>query len=130
MKKAILHHYVEITDSANSGILRPVNKFEVDTLEVLGENDRYMVVNNLLFTTIDKKGSSHSVGEPLGTERIRVHSNDNVWGSRITYSLYSEKRKTAAAIRKAIEKEIQKRFGFFTSGIDLSIVSDAKGGAA
>lgn len=128
MKKTILHHCVEIADS--TGIIGAENKFEVTPLEVLAENDRYMVVNDRTFTTLDKTGAKYCAGQPLGEEKICTMSNDRVWGNRIQYSLYSEKRKTASAIRKAIEKEIHKRFGFFASGIDLSIISDKKGGAA
>jgi N-methylhydantoinase A/oxoprolinase/acetone carboxylase beta subunit len=122
-KKSILHHYVEISD--DGGLLGRANKFEVADLEILGENDRYLVVNDRTFTTIDKTAAKYCVGRPFGKEEIHITANDRVWGNRITYSLYSHKRKKAEAIRKAIEKEVQKRFGFFTSGLDLSIIKDA-----
>ena len=125
--KTIYHHYVEIADA--SGILGAANKFSVTALDVLAENDRFMVVNDAYFTTLDKTAAKYGVGSPLGKEKISTSANDSVWGNRITYSLYSEKRKKADTIRRAIEREIEKRFGFFARGIDLSVISDKKGGA-
>lgn len=122
MSKTIYHHYVEISDSA--GIMGANNKFTVSTFTVIGENDRFMVVDDTTFTTIDKSNAKYSIGTPMGKEQIHTYANDTVWGNRITYSLYSEKRNKAEAIRKAIEKEVGKRYGFFAKSIDLSVIAD------
>lgn len=126
--KTIHHYYVEISDS--SGIMGHKNEFKSEDIEIIGENDRYLVINDRTFTTIDKQASKYCVGQPLGRECIGISANDSVWGNRITYSLYTFERKKAATIRKKIEKEISSRFGFFASGVDLSIIQDKKTGGA
>lgn len=126
---SIFHYRVEIADS--KGLLGPKNEFVVEELEVIGENDRYMVLNDRTFTTIDKKGDKYSIGVPLDREVIGLSANDSTWGNRISYSLHTFKKKTAASIRKAIEKEVIKRFGFFIGGLDLDVIKDpAKGRTA
>lgn len=122
MSRTILHHYVEIGD--NSGIIKPDNRFTVTELLVLGENDRYMVVNNETFTTLDKQATKYSIGSPFNKAAIHASHNDSCWGNRITYSLYSDSRKRASTIRREIEREMEKRYGFFVRGLDLSVVSD------
>lgn len=122
MNKTINHYYVEISDG--KGLISGNNRLDITELEIIGENERYMVVNDHRFTTIDKEAAKYGLGEPLERESISISANDSVWGNRVTYSLYTFSKKRAASIRKAIEKEIQKRFGFFIAGIDLSVIKD------
>lgn len=129
MTATIIHYKVEIADS--TGFIGSENKFETKELEIIGENERYMVVKDLFFTTIDKRAGKYSIGSPLGKESIGITAGDSVWGNRVTYSLYTFKRKKAESIRKEIEAAIIKKFGFFMSGIDLSVIKEpAKGAAA
>lgn len=123
---SIFHYRVEISD--NKGILGPKNEFVIEELEIIGENDRYMVLKDRTFTTIDKKGEKYCIGSPLNREVIGLSANDSTWGNSISYSLYTFKKKTAASIRKAIEKEVINRFGFFMGGLDLSVIQDKKKG--
>ena len=123
---SIFHYRVEISDS--KGVLGPKNEFVIEELEIIGENDRYMVLNDRVFTTIDKEGKKYCIGSPLNREEIGLSANDSTWGNRISYSLYTFKKKTAASIRKAIEEEVINRFGFFMGGLDLSIIQDKKKG--
>lgn len=118
----ILHYYVEISDG--KGIISARNEFSTTELDILGENDRYMVVNNLHFTTIDKQASEYSIGAPLDKASIHISTADSVWGNLVTYSLYTFKQKKAATIRKEIEKAIIKKLGFFLNGVDLSVIDD------
>lgn len=124
---SIFHYRVEIADGKS--VLGPKNEFVIEELEIIGENDRYMVLNDRVFTTIDKEGKKYCIGSPLNREEIWLSANDSTWGNRISYSLYTFKKKTAASIRKAIEKEVINRFGFFMGGLDLDVIKEpAKGG--
>ena len=120
MKRLIKHYRVEIADG--SGIIGAANKFESAELEVIGENSLNLVVNDLHFTTIRKTSDKYSTC--LNRPRIGISVRDNVWGNRITYSLYTEKRKRAATIRKEIERAVTDKLGFFLHGLDLSVVKD------
>ena len=119
--KKIKHYRVEVADA--SGILGIERKFEVEELNVIGENDRYVVVDNYCFTSLRKEKAKYDTC--LNQVSIHLYANDSVWGNRITYSLYTEATKRASTIRKEIEAEIAKKYGFFLGKIDLSFISDA-----
>ena len=116
----IRHYSVQISDQ--TGIIKGDDSFTVKELNVLGENSMYLVVDDLRFTTIKKDYDKYS--ECLNHERIHIYVSDNVWGSRVTYCLFTDRTKKASTIRKEIEAAIQKKVGFFTQRIDLSIVKD------
>lgn len=119
MTKTIRHYYVRISDRA--GIIKDPDKFEVSELNVIAENNINMVVDDLHFTTIKKEKSDYSTC--LEKPSICLNHGDRVWGSRITYSLYTEKTKRTATIKAEIEKAVMNKFGFFIKGLDLSVVS-------
>lgn len=120
MTKTIKHYYVHISDKA--GIIKNADKFEVSELNVIAENNINIVVDDLHFTTIKKEKSDYSIC--LGKPRIGLSHGDSVWGSRITYSLYTEKTKRTATIKAEIEKAVMSKFGFFINSLDLSVLSE------
>lgn len=124
MTKTIHHYRVEISDG--TGIIKDRNEFKHALLQIIGENERYMVVNDQTFTTLDKENGKYSQGRSVGKPEICICTNDSCWGNRITYSLYSFTQKKAATIRKEIEREIQKKLGFFLRGVNLDIVHESK----
>jgi hypothetical protein len=98
-------------------------KFEVKAFDVIGENDKYIAINDYGFTSIRKEKCDWGVY--LDKPSISLHANDNVWGTRVTYSLYTEKTKRASTIKKEIEAAIEKKYGFFARGFDLSFITDS-----
>jgi hypothetical protein len=122
MNQEIIHYYVEISDG--SGVIGAANKFETTAHMVIAENHVNMVIDDLFFTTIAKDKCAYR--EYLDKESVHVTVGDTVWGNRVTYSLYTKKKKRAASIKKTIEQAILKKVGFFMRGIDLSVIRDAK----
>ena len=120
--KKINHYQVEVADPANPGIMGRDKKFEVTAYDVIGENDEYVAINDYGFTSIRKKKCDWGVC--LDKPSISLRANDNVWGTRATYSLYTEKIKLASTIKKEIEAAIEKKYGFFARGFDLSFIND------
>ena len=120
--KKINHYRVDVADPANSGILGAEKKFERMGFNVIGENDKYLAIDDVRFTTIRKERSDWDTC--LDKPSISLHANDGVWGTRVTYSLYTEKTKRAYTIKKEIEAAIQKKYGFFARGFDLSFITD------
>lgn len=120
----IYHYEVRVL---KGGILSDESRFDRTELNVIGENEHALVVNDRFFTTIrfDKKDTHYTV---LNRPCISVHAADRFWGSGITYTLYSGSKVRAATIKRQIEKAISAKLGPFLSGIDLSVVSDRKGG--
>lgn len=116
--KKIRRYYIEIADS--TGIIGAKNEFVVTEFNVIGENAQNMVIDDLHFTTISKTPKDYNTS--LDQKSISITVGDNVWGNRVTYSLYTFGEKKANAIKKEIEKAILKKVGFFIGGIDLSII--------
>jgi hypothetical protein len=120
----IYHYKVETSDG--SGILSAEKRFDITQLDVIGQNEEYLVVNDLRFTTLKKRKErgEHPTCEVIGRCSISIYNSDKCWGNRIWLSLYSEKPVTTRFIRAAIETEIEKRFGYFTGKIDLSFITE------
>lgn len=120
--KKINHYRVEVTDPANPGIIGRDKKFEVTAFDVIGENDKYVAINDYRFTSIRKEKSDWDAC--LDKPSISLYANDTCWGTRVTYSLYTEKTKRSSTIKKEIEAAIEKKYGFFARGFDLSFITD------
>lgn len=117
-------HKVEVSDG--SGIIRGEEaSFDVSLIEVIGENDKYVVVKDFTFTTIQRRleRNDSRIYPVIGDPSISIFANDRCWGNRIWYRLYSEKTIKPFVIRNQIEREIEKRFGYFTGAIDLSFIT-------
>lgn len=118
----IKHYRVEVTDRLSPGIIGPKQEFQVTEFNVIAENDRYLAIDDYRFTSLRKEKSKYDAC--LNQVSICLYANDSVWGSRITYSLYTDKTKRASTIRKEIEAEIAKKYGFFLGKIDLAFIND------
>ena len=118
----IKHYRIEVTDKQRGGLLGAEQRFQINEYNVIGENEYNLVIDDMHFTTITKKKNDYSTN--LDKPSIYLYANDNVYGNRITYSLYTETNKQASTIKKEIEAEIIKKYGFFMSNIDLSFITD------
>jgi hypothetical protein len=119
------YYRVDVTDPANPGILGQSRKFEVEKFDVLGENGRYIVINNDTFTSIRKE--KYDYDTCLDKPSISLFANDSCWGTRVTYTLFTMKTKRASTIKKEIEVAIEKKYGFFARGFDLSFIVEPGG---
>ena len=120
--KTINRYRVEVNDPVNGGIIGAEKKFERVEFKVIGENERRLVIDDPFFTSISKVKSGWDTC--LEKPAISLHANDTYGGTRVTYSLYTEKTKRASTIRKEIEAAIEKKYGFFARGFDLSFIDE------
>lgn len=120
--KKINYYRVEVTDPLHSGILGREKKFEAEQFNVIGENEKYIAIDDFRFSSIRKQKADWDTC--IDQPSISLYANDNVWGTRITYTLYTQKTKRAATIKKEIEAAIEKKYGFFARGFDLSFITD------
>lgn len=120
--KKINYYCVEVTDPLNTGIVGGDKKFEKQEFDVIGENNNYIAINDHRFTSLRKEKSEWDTC--LDKPSISLHANDSCWGTRVLYSLYTEKSKRASTIKKEIEAAIEKKYGFFARGFDLSFITD------
>jgi hypothetical protein len=125
MAKIYLHH-VDVLDG--KGAIRGRSKYDVVELNVIGENERFIVIDDAYFTTIEKAGKKDEfrVYPLLNIHSTSVFCNDSTWGSGVWYKLYSYERVSPSKIRADIRAAIKKKVGFFMDKIDLSFIKDAK----
>jgi len=97
------------------------DKFKVKEVDILVENDNYVVLNDDEFTKLEKK-DGYSLYYCLNKERINIIINDNYFSDSITYTLYSEHRLSPSKIKEKIENEIESKYGWLMSELDLSII--------
>jgi len=115
-----LHHYrIEIVTSPGMINKEVGNKYHWGQVKILGENKRRLVLDNESFTTIEKKKSKYLTS--LNSPAIGHNVDDTIWGSCLTYTLYSDKKKRKSTIKKEIAEYISKKFGAF-SDVDLSFM--------
>ena len=122
-KEKVLHH-ITVVISDGKGIIKKENEFSRSEVDILAENENYLVLNNDNFSTISKKKKSLPFYPELEGQSISIDVNDTVWGSRVSYSLYTYKNTRALTVRNQIEKFIKEKYGFFINGINLDIISD------
>ena len=114
----------EVISLDGHGLLTQKNGFTVSEVEVIGENEHRMVLKDEMFTRLEKKKSV--CFESIDNPSIRLFTADRCWGSGVMYCLYTFKNKKAATIKKEIESKISSKYGYFLSGVDLSMITEAK----
>ena len=80
------------------------NKFTENTHGVVAENDEYVCLDDYCFTSIKKK-AGHTHDSALGKKVIYSHINDRFWGTQITYTLYTDKKKKRSTIKREIKNK-------------------------
>lgn len=118
--KKILHYRVVISDK--TGLICDENEFIVENLNIIGENEINIVVDDLSFTTIKKE--KHKYFTCVGKKEICLSANDSIWGNRITYSLYTFATKKASTIKKEIKEAVLAKFGFFITSLNLDCIKE------
>lgn len=96
------------------------DKFTIESLEVLGENDDFIVFNDDYFTKITKKPDRYY--DVLDRPRINIRTTDSLLSNGIFYTLYTTTNKRPATIRNEIHRQIGKKFGWMMDSVDLSII--------
>jgi len=117
--KTLHHHRVEIVISPGMINKEIGNKYHWGKVEVLAENDSRLVLNNEAFTTIEKRKSRYQTS--LNSPTIGHSVKDTIWGTSLTYNIYSDKKKRKSTIKKEIAEYVEEKFGAF-SDIDLSFM--------
>ncbi len=121
-------HFVEVS-ALKGGIIRNEKVFKRSELDVIGENPHALVVDDIFFTTI-RKSKKDEFYTCLNRPSISVFASDRVWGSGVTYRMYSIHKVRAETIRAQIKAAIEKKIGILSQGIDLRFITDKTGDAA
>jgi hypothetical protein len=97
------------------------NTFEIKEVEVIAENDSYIVINDWYFTKLGKSNKSYS-NEVLEKEYIQVRNDNHILGDGVFYTLYSISKIRPSTIKNHIEKKISDHYGWLMNSLDLSII--------
>lgn len=85
------------------------DSFDITEVEILGENENYIVLNDFVFSKIDKKKDG-ILYPSLGYASIHFKS---MWGGKgIFYTLYAREKKQTRTIEKQIRDKIKKECGW------------------
>ncbi len=117
-------YFYDVESADGSGIISKAQRFDVSQLAIIAENERFFAVNDAKFSTIEKENDKDRcrIYPVLNESSISIYNSDKVWGNRIHYMMFSDKPVTPASIKKKIECEIDKRFGYFIGKVDLAFI--------
>ena len=111
-----------ITEKGMISSYRCEDRFTQEQVEVLAENDNYIIINDEYFTKINKPSKhSSNYDTVLNSQHIAIVTEDKIFSKGVFYTLYSDSKKRPATVKKEIEDKIQKKFGGFVS-IDLGVI--------
>lgn len=115
-----LYHYV-VKIYRTPGIYEwNSDKFINEQVDVLAQNETYILINDWYFTKIRKKKCDYD--SYLNKPSIRIRTNDNIMDNGIFYDLYSEKPVKPSKIKSEIQAKISKDYSWLLGGVDLSII--------
>lgn len=83
----------------------------VEDIEILGENDKFIVFNDSYFTKIEKESSKYNSYSVLNKVHISDYTNDSFWQKY--YGDFSITMYTDTVSLKVIENRINKEFNKF-----------------
>lgn len=98
--------------------------FSVRQHTVIGENDKRLVIDDSVFSTIEKVKDKNSWDTVIGVPRTHIYINDSIFGTGIRYTLYSYEKVKAKQIKETINRAIKSKLKFFSTDIDLSVIND------
>ena len=115
-----LHHY-RVRIIRNPGVYNwNKNEFISEQVEIVAQNETYIVINDWYFTKIKKERCSYETY--LNKPSISIRTNDRSLDNGIFYTLYSEKPVKPDKIKSEIQAKISKDYSWLLGDIDLSII--------
>ena len=117
-------YYYSYTNRDNAGIIGSRNEFTSKVYEVLGVNDRRIVINDSAFTTIEIKNDA-DYGTRLDKDYCHFYLDDRFFGNGLDFTLYSTNPITPKEIKAMVERHIKKKIQFF-GNLDLSVILESE----
>lgn len=98
------------------------DEFKREVLDVLAQNDKYIVLNDSHFTKLEKRGGENYRLYPT-LNKPHIYFKDVLNAEGIFYSLYSTAQKRTPTIEREIREAAQEKYGWlFSDELDLSIL--------
>lgn len=121
MKKSQRVTFIEVIAVFKPGICCTENRFKAKDLEILKQRGDIICLDDDYFPTVNVSGKKYIVRPSIEVPLICFNVDCKVWGTSITYRLYTQKSKRPATIRKEIDRAREERFGSLFA-VDLSFI--------
>jgi len=121
MKKNQKVTVIDVVAVFKPGICYTENRFEIKELQILAERRELIVLDDDYFPTVNISERKDICRPNIEVPSIGFNLDCKVWGTSITYRLYTQKKKTPAAIRKEIDRARDEKFGSLFA-VDLSFI--------
>ena len=103
-------------------------KCEVSRVKILGANNTFLVLDDFSFTKLQTPTREKTpMYDVVNRPHFCVHFKDWFYGTGFRYSLYSTKPRKLNAIKKFVQKEINKEARLFGQFFDLDFIKQPKG---
>ena len=111
----------QVTIVFKQGIVTRKTEARRDSIKIIGENENFICLDDDFFTAV-AKGKAYSVTHSrIEKPSIHFYVNDSCFGTRIRYTLYTEKKTRKQTIKNQIKAAIDEKFGCLFNA-DLSII--------
>ena len=121
MKKKQKVTFIEVIAVFKPGIGYTENKFKTKDLEILKQRGDIICLDDDYFPTVNVSGKKDIVRSNIAVASIGFNLDCKIWGTSITYRLYTQKNKRPATIRKEIDRAREEKFGSLFA-VDLSFI--------
>ena len=121
MKKNQRVTLIEVIAVFKPGICYTENEFRTKDLEILKQRGDIICLDDDYFTTVNVSGKRDIVRSNIEVPSIKFNVDCKLWGTSITYRVYTQKSKRPATIRKEIDKAREDKFGSLLA-VDLSFI--------
>lgn len=119
--KTINRYKIEII--VKKGIIGDVgSKFTHTVEDVLAMNNSRICINDITFTTVEIKKCDYRYS--IDVPNINSYSNDKVFGTKLTYTLFTNKKKRKQTMAKEIRQYLDDKYGDWAT-IDLMFLEAA-----
>ena len=115
--------HIKVMIMFKQGIIKQESEYINEHIEVIAENENFIVLNDDYFTKVAKVKSW--IGFYAGLDKIKISSqvDDRCFGTSVTYYYYGTKDKRASSIKKKIKEYITEKFGCMVNA-DLSFMDE------
>lgn len=113
--------YIEAIAVFRPGLINTENSFKTRDLDIIKERNGIAVLDDDYFPTVQIDGRDTVARANLNKPSISFSVDCRVWGTSVTYRLYTDKKKKPETIRREIDKERDRKYGALFA-VDLSFI--------
>lgn len=114
-------NFISVLVVVKPGIINTRSKVETKELRILGERNEIICLDDDYFPTVSLKSEKDLVRSNIEKPSIRFDIDCRIWGTAITYRLFSFRKVRLSTVKRQIEEARREKFGDLFS-VDLSFL--------